>query len=405
MNTFLLRSIAFFILTSTVFISCEEDDPNESVAKGEIALASVITSPDGMSGTTYLQLIEDLTPATYDNSVAFPFTMSDQFVMRGEDIFILPFAESNLIRKYTRNADKELQETGQLSLDDNSAATAIVLQSSTKAYVSIMGRAKILIINPSTMTKTGEIDISAYAVGDGCPDPSQMVIRDGKLYVALNQMVGGYYAATDRAKSDVLIINTATDEVEKMITEETTGMSQATRPIDCKQIFVDENNDIYLITMGAFGAQPGHKAGILRINSGETVFDDSYNFVLNDAAIEGESNFSNMFCFVQYAGGGKLYATLIIPAYWGNPVSYLEDRVCIAAEIDLYTKTIKKLGLPRSNSYNSVGIYNNKIMFGLTTDNDNGFYTYDITTGEASSSAIIKTTGMPMAFRHFGEMY
>ena len=225
------------------------------------------------------------------------------------------------------------------------------------------------------MTKTGEIDLTTYGVGDDNPDPSGMVIRDNKLYVALNQMVGGYFAAPDRKKSDVVIINTDTDEVEKMITEESTDMSQPARPPDCNQIFIDENNDIYIFCLGAFGAVPGHKAGILRIKDGETEFDNSYNFILSDAVITGEDNKMDYAQFVQYGGNGKIYALVNIPAYYSNPVNYITDRTAIAVEINLAAKTIKKLDLPRSNSYGGVGKYNNKIVFGLATDTENGFFT------------------------------
>lgn len=408
MKTNYLRSVTVLtVIAITIFASCSKDNPVSAgdTKKGEIAIVAAVPNPDGQSGSSYLQLIDDLSPKTYDNETAFPFDIFDQYVMRGEDLFVLSFAASDIIKKYTRGADKKLSETGQLTIDAHSAPTAIFIKNATKAYVALMGRAKILIINPSTMTKTGEIDITDYGVGDDNPDATQMIIRNGKLYVALNQMVGGYFPAPDRAKSDVLVINTETDVVEKMITEEASGISQPARPVDSKQIFMDENKDIYMVCQGGFGAVPGHKAGILRIKNGETEFDDSYSFNLTDAAITGESNIANTFLLVQYAGNGKLYAHAVIPAYWSNPPSYLEDRVCIAVEIDIYAKTIKKLDLPRSNSYGSVGIYDDKILFGLGTDSENGFFTYDINTGEASKNAVIKTTGMPTLFRHFGEQY
>ncbi len=72
-------------------------------------------------------------------------------------------------------------------------------------------------------------------------------------------------------------------------------------------------------------------------------------------------------------------------------------------EIDLYAKTVKALDLPKSNSYGSTGLYNEKILFGLATDSENGFFTYDMITGETSSEAVIKTTGTPFAFMAFGQ--
>lgn len=400
-NLFLI----FILFSSLLIVSCDDDStsPTSEPTVGEIALVSAVPNPDGFSGSLYLQLIDDLSANTYDNSTALPFVLnSDQIVMRGEDIYILPYAQSDVIKKYTRTSGA-LNKTGEFIMESNSAPTAIVIQNDTKAYVALQGRPKILIINPSTMTKTGEIDITAYGVGDENPDAQQMIIRDGKLYVALAQAVGGYYAAQDRPKADVLIINTATNAVEKMITEESSGMSQPTRPMETNQIFMDENNDIYIICNAGFGATPGHKVGILRIKNGETEFDSGYNFNLTDATITGESNIPSAFFFAQYAGSGKLYGQIPFGAYFNNPPSFTEDRICVAVEVDLYAKTVRTLGLPRSNGFGTCGIYNDKVVFGLATDNDNGFFTYDINTGEKSSESVIKTTGTPFYFKHFGE--
>ncbi|MFA8344123.1 MAG: hypothetical protein ACEPO8_14215 [Rhodothermaceae bacterium] len=403
-----LKLLTLYLLLSVILlVSCDDDPVSPDTNKeGEIAIVSCVPNPDGRSGSIYLQLIDDLTPNSYDNSTALPFTLnSDQIVVKGEDLFILPFAQSDVIKKYTRGASKTLSKTGQLILESNSSPTSIVKLNETKAYVALMNRAKILIINPQTMEKTGEIDITKYGVGDANPDANQIVLRDGKLYVALAQMVGGYYAAKERPKVDVLIIDTATDKVLKMITEESTGMSQPTRPADINQMFIDEKNDIYVICQGGFGAVPGHKCGILRIKNGETEFDSGFSINVTDGTIVGESNSVTALFYPQYGGNGKLYVHASLPAYFSTPPNFLKDRICVPIEIDLYNKTMKTIGLPRSNSYGSTGIYKDEIIFGLATDTDNGFYTYNMSTGKVSEGAIIKTTGTPFLFKHFGEKF
>lgn len=392
------------LIALLAFFSCDDDDNDVTIAKGEIAIVSTLANSDGMDGSNYLQLIGDISPASYDNSTAFPITFSCQPHLMGEDIFTTPFS-TDIVKKYTRNSANVLELTGTLTADENSAPCQMVKKNDTKAYLSLMNRGKIWIINPETMIKIGEIDITAYGVGDENPDPSAMVIRNNLLYVGLNQMVGGYYPAADRAKADVLIINTETNEVVKMITEENSGMSQPCRPVDSRGIFIDENNNIYVVCMGAFGAQEGHNTGILRINSGETEFDQSFNFNLTSATIDGETNNMNVVLYSQYAGNGKLYCLVSIPAYYSNPINYIEDRICLAVEVDLNNKTVKSLGLPLSNAYGGMGKYNDYIMFGLSTDSENGFFSYNTVTGETSSEAVIKTTGYPAWFAHFGEEY
>lgn len=405
MNT-TVKFLALLFGALAILSSCEKDAPKEpEISKGEIVIGTALPNPDGHSGSAFLHLIGDLTPKTYDNKTALPFTLSDQFVMKGEDIYVLPWAGSDVVLKYSRNANKEISLSGQLNVDANSIPSAIVLQSATKAYLSLLGKGKVWVINPTTMSKIGEIDLTSYGVGDQNPDPSQMIIRGNKLYVALNQFVGGYFPAPDRPYSDVVIINTETNQVEKMITESTSGISQPTRAVDSKQMFMDENNDIYIVCTGGFGFVPGHKCGILRIKNGETEFDNSYQFSISDAHITGESNTAGFLHYVQYTGSGKLFAKADIPAFYSNPPDFVKDKSVISVEIDLYTKTIKKLDFPKGNGFGSVGVYKNNIVFGITSESENGFFTYNPSTEQASPNAIVKTTGTPSFFKAFGEKY
>ncbi|HBK71348.1 MAG TPA: hypothetical protein DDZ39_06805, partial [Flavobacteriaceae bacterium] len=108
MKTNYLKSMVLLVSLTITFTSCDSDDPTPpEIAKGEIAILSTLPNADGQSGSTYLQLIGDLTPKDYDNSTALPFNLPDQIVMLGNDIFILPYSGSDLVTKYTRNSNKE----------------------------------------------------------------------------------------------------------------------------------------------------------------------------------------------------------------------------------------------------------------------------------------------------------
>lgn len=392
--------------------SCKDDDkpsPTPVNESKDILIASSIASTDGMSGTSFIQMIKDLTPASYSNKIARPFVFGIMPIVIDKSIYELPIMSSiDVVNKYEQDSEGNLQKVGSLSLEAKSGAAQMVQLNDTKAYISLWMRGKILIVNPKTMTKTGEIDVTQYGVGDKNPDPAGMVIRDGLLYVALEQVVGGYFPAPDRPYADVLIIDTKTDKPIKMITDKTSQFSFPARPIDQKSIFIDEKGDIYITCVGAFGALPNHKMGILRIKKGETEFDKSYSFSLSDATIEGEANKASWILYSQYAGSGKLYSLLYIPAYIKDPKkpNYLSDRTTLAVEIDLNAKTVKKLpDLPRGNSYGSIGIYNGKIIVGIASDNSQGYHIYDPATGKGTKEAVIKIVGSPSCFRHFGEKW
>ena len=393
-NSFLI----IFGLLSFAFSSCEKDDDDApDVKNGKILISTMLPNPDGWSGSAYMQLMEDMEPKSVTNSTAIPIAYSSVPMVCGNDVFSIPGwgSEIDKLTKYTR-VDGELVEQGDYILPSQSWATNVVVKDDI-AYISCPGISKILVINHQDMSLIKEIDITSYGVGDQNPDPSSMLIRDNLLYVGLIQAVGGYYPAPERPYTDVLIVDTDNNEVVKMITQSTAGLSYPTRAIDPSSIFMDENNNIYVVCLGGFGAL--HTAGVLRIKDGETEFDDSYQFIFNTTTIEGESNPTDYMHAVKYYGNGKMYATADIPAYYGNPIDYIEDRAIVPVEIDLNAKTIKALGFPRSNAFGvSVGIFEEQVVFGLATETSNGFFTYTPSTGTVASSAVITTDGYPYSF-------
>lgn len=387
-------------LVVIAFSSCEKEKNNTSVTSGEILVSTMLPNPDGWSGSAYMQLIENLELKSVTNSSAIPIAYSSVPIVCGDDVFSIPGwgSEIDILTKYSR-VSGELIKKGEYALPEQSWATNVVTNGDI-AYISCPGIGRILVINHQNMALVKEINITSYGVGDQNPDPSSMLIRDNLLYVGLIQAVGGYYPAPERPYADVLIVNTDNNEVVKMITDSTTGVSYPTRAIDPYSIFMDENNDIYVVCLGGFGAL--HTSGVLRIKADETEFDDSYQFVFNNTSITGETNSADYMHAVKYYGNGKMYGTADIPAYYSNPMNYITDRAVIPVEIDLNTKTIKALGFPRSNAFGvSVGIHEGQVVFGLATETSNGFFTYNPSTGESSTSAVITTDGYPYSFVSF----
>lgn len=391
-NAFKITVISLFILS---LMSCEKDKENiPTTIEGNIFIATSIANPDGQTGSNYIQLIDDIKPKSITNSDAFPAPFTNVACIYKSDVFVLPsFGGEALLTKYTRT-DGELVKTGEYTLDNYSGATSIAIKGDNM-YVSCQFLGKITVLKHADLSFVKDIDISSYGVGDQNPDPSSMIIRDNLLYIGLNQAVGGYFAAPDRPYADVLIINTDTDEVVKMITSNTSGLSTPTRPLDPNSIFMDENNDIFVVCNGSYGAV-GHHAGILRIKAGETEFDGSYFFDLTATSVEGETNYIDYLQMSKYYKDGKLYATANFPAYYSQPMSPISDRTIAPVEIDLHTKTVKTLGFPYSNNIGrSVTIYNDIVLFGLSTNTDVGIYTYDPVTKETSNSAVVTTEGDP----------
>lgn len=400
------RFTTFISVVVLFMTSCNNNDdptpPNLEGAEGKYLIGTTIMNPQTYSGRSYFQLLEKITGQKIDNKKAISAPLSYPKI-QGNDIYLFPAYKGETVselQKYTRK-NGNMTKTGALPVPENSSATNIVFASKTKAYLAMAGMGKIWIFNPQTMKKTGEIDITKLGIEDNNPDPGAMILRDGFLYVGLNQMVGGFIPKPERPYADVAIIDTKTDSLLKMITEKISGMSMPTRPIISNSIFKDEKNDIYIACTGAFGKIPTHKTGFLRIKSGKTEFDKDYKWDLTQTNIEGEANKTSFIETVVYKGEGKAYGYTHIPAYEKEGETAYTAFAMEAVEFDLYKKTIKKLNLPMANSL-SVGVYKYKdlIVFASFNQKASGFYSYN-PKNEEVKGPILETTGYPVLFHYF----
>jgi hypothetical protein len=276
------------VIFSFVFTSCSDSDDNNEIASGNILISTMIPNKDGVSGNAFMQLIDNVEKASYNNQKALQASYSVAPIVIGNEIFLLPgwSNKTGKLEKYSFD-NNILVKKGEYELDSNSGAVNCVAYKD-KLYVSYNYLGKIVIIDKDKLTKIKEIDLSKYGVGDNNPDPAIMVERDGLLYVGLCQLVGGYAPDPKRQAVDILIVDLNSDTVLKMITQSTSGMSMPTKPeSDENSIFIDENNDIYINCISGFGML-GQKAGFLRIKDGETEFDADYIFDVTNTSIKNE---------------------------------------------------------------------------------------------------------------------
>lgn len=342
--------------------SCDKNDPDNPIAggSGKILLTTALPNATGMDGTVYMQLIDEpvlgKTMATNNNNgINVPFGSSYPMII-GQEVYVFPSyhltMDKNELIKY-RRTNGILQREGSLQLPANNSANNLVKLSSTKAYLSLAGLGLIYIFNPETMQKTGEINLTSLGIQDNNPDIGIMIERDGYVFAGLSQMVGGWTSPENYKQADVAVIDTKTDKLVKMISEKTSGFSQATRPIDPKSLFMDEKGDIYISCLGNFGMVAGHKAGILRIKKGET-------------------------------GHGAIASRAVV--------------------FDLYNQKMKKIeGLDLSNGY---GVLVSKYKDGLAIANAStttkGIYYLNPQTDKINPIPMITTIGNPMAIEWFG---
>ncbi|MUP37945.1 hypothetical protein [Labilibaculum euxinus] len=394
------------IIAISTITSCEKDETSSSDEQNaKFLILTTVKNADGMSGSSYMKLVPDFS-GNIDNSNAVQVTFGSGLGIRGKDIFEFPsFGKDGdyNFQKYTYNGTTNLGVPTKLPLPPNSGASNITKINDEKMYVPSYGIGKVLIINPKTMEKTGEIDLSKYAHGDNNPDPANGIIRDDLYYLCLDQVGADYMPYADYHQVDVAVIDPKTDKVIKVISEKSTNLSFPTRPMDYVKgmIFTDEQNDMYIACVGKFGYDPTYpNNGFVCIPSGKTEFDSSKSWDISNTTIEGTAYKPASIFNCRYIGNDRLaaYVGIFELLDMDNPYT---TRNTMAVLIDLNAKTIKQIkGIPLTDGHSvCISLYNDLVIIGAYGSDKVGFFSYNPTTDEVIHR--VSATGNPTSFHYF----
>jgi hypothetical protein len=385
--------------------ACADDTPTGPSAqfRGELLVITSIPDQSGVNGSSFVQTA-DLATSELRNTDAFEQTFFPYVSVSGGSAIVTQGSAGDQAVRYVRGADGRLTLAGRLSLPPGGFGASAVLAGETKGYVAVTFAGKIVTFDPRTMTATGEINLTALGIarnpsnpGDRNPEPAVLAVRDGKLYVALQQLVTAFSSADG---ADVAVFDVATDRFERVIRD--TRAAGAGRYGYNQTMFVDEQGDLYVYCVASFGAMPGQRSGILRIRRGATEFDPGYFVSVNGATVGVTGGRIETLNGIGYAGNGTVYAIAQVPALQSNPPNYATDRAFQPVRIDLRTGRIDALPLPLSNGISAgVTFVGGKVVFGLSTRTGIGLYTYDPTPNVGSDAPVVRTTGDPTAVLAF----
>ncbi len=217
--------------------------------------------------------------------------------------------------------------------------------------------------------------------------PTAIVHRNDKLYVPFYTLdANGTFATPSTDTAFVAVYSYPEMEFEQYIKDTRMG------PIGIygnkNGIIQTETGDLYAYSSAslACGFTTQEKnSGVLRINNGEMVFDDSYFF-----DIESQTNGDKLVYF-EYVGNGLAVARLITDdsglwSYYGSA------DVCKLVVLDLLNKTITDIdGVPmHRGQYAPMLVENGKVYVNITTSSDAHVYEIDPLTATASVGAEIK---------------
>ena len=386
-----------FVLALVAMPSCDKDTPSKpETAGGRFLITTNVGNADGASGVSYFQTVEKM-EGYIDNSQARPAGFGVPPIVIGQHIFVLPDymgSTKSVLTHYVTDKKGNLSERGTLTLPANSGACNIVLASEEKAYLSMQNLGIVMEFNPITMQKVRDIDLNALAQPEVRVAPGAMVVRDGLLFVGLNQFDSQWMPRLKQA--EVAIIDTKSGKLLKKIVDTKHQLSFATRPIDAHSIFVNpKDGAIYLNCVGSFGFKPGFDGGILRIKKGETEFDADYALNIAQAKVENFNHTLNYLATVRLGSDGKLYAMVASYELDASANPYLA-KVMVPVCIDLEKRTVTYIpGVKPSNGLAAVAEANGKIYFGVSNADDNGFYAYDLATQKITGLAL-RVQGFPI---------
>jgi hypothetical protein len=255
------------------------DDGDGSVATN---VAVVATRADDYSSGA-ISLVDTAAPYTTQNQLN---ATSSDIVVRadGDHYFVLRRSTGQIVRyeAATPTAPTYTYSTND-SGESGSNPYDLIVASPTKAYLLRYGSSTIWIVDPSATSeanfKTGEIDLSAYDA-DGVPEMSAGLIKDGRLYVAMQRLQT--FAATQSGY--VAVIDTSTDE-EIDTGRGSGGLKGIELPVNdpVRLASLPDSDDILVLADGGFvNFATQYNGGVVRI-AGD---DDAPTLLLDDGDAE-----------------------------------------------------------------------------------------------------------------------
>lgn len=359
--------------------SCSKNDNNGNPPAGKDAnqYAIALVAGTGNAQTTYIQGLAGFDTTTLGNNNATELTGNGRMVTYNGAAYVAVFNSPATMTKYTFDKSGKAARAGELVIPGARTYSTIEFVSPTEAYASVAGGlAKVIKFNPTTMERTGEIDLSAilraeapvmYYLG--------MKARDGKLFLGVFYEGAGFVAKYNDT-AYVAVIDLATAKLEKLIQDHRTGSV-----FDAYNSFaIDSNGDLYVAGLGYTNVP----SGLLRIKKGQTTFDPSYFFDLDAATghkCRGLSLFDNGLAFT-------LALTKPGDAYEINGPAHNFYKLDITQQ----TSGGKLPNLP--DVYGSSGAVmrtygNDQLLFALAGKSENSIYSYQLSNGSVSKKVTL----------------
>ncbi|MEM0938228.1 MAG: hypothetical protein AAF600_00820 [Bacteroidota bacterium] len=401
-----------------------EDDVVDTleVIANEFAMVTSTLNADGQTRAFFLQRVSVDSTGSVGNENATELSPATGAMVHSFNgtVYFSDYAIGRMV-KWDIDESNNATNSGEMSLTELQFQGNTAFRDASTAFVGGIST-DIIIFNPTTMTKTGNIDFRAFSkVGEStdfsveggtyqAEAVTEIIIRDNYLFAALMPLsrIEGFLPAEIGCSIivvDLDLVNTNetgnTDAVVKRIYDER-GSSTGAWGSGGGNYFMqmDENNDIYFLCHN-FWANPSlrpafNPACVLKIADGETDFDPEYYFDVESVS-RGTGNGVMNF---EYYGNGKFLAAVQDPESIDpeNPNSYFVDPIFQWWSFDLYNQTASIVteeytrGALAAVSYFEDG-------FGYVPFESNGEnFVMKVDLNDLSASRHFETVGLPQLY-------
>lgn len=403
MKTLTLKTGFLALAMSVLFVGCSDNDsPSPEPNPDPVGKYVLITMSDNnLQKPGFATAFDELPSGNVANDVSNALQGMGFGGWRPYGNWLLKMfsTETNAlgIERLDVNANGDVTP-GQFIAGDNSANGTgnFVIVDETKGYYwDGASPLKIQTFNPTTMSRTGELDLTA-AVNERGTDNDAILYRSigqkflavkgGKLYANVT------YATTNSTQKGfwddffpdiyIAVIDISSGQYEKTIKIEDTG---AIAYINDNNMYdFDTNGDLYIVTQGVSPRGIGGKSKIVRIKANESDIDP--NWSLNMDEIQEGGKFVSVF-----AKDGKIITVIPNAPLTGGPTGNINFKdIWEFYSIDIASRERTKItGVPAvmnpGAAFCAIEI-DDKVLLRVATEDGskNGYFEYDANANSAT---------------------
>ncbi len=405
MNTKKLTLATLSLLAAFSFMSCDnsDDDTNNNgdttIIENPFVVSMAIQGSEG-NFTYYTVPFEDVMEGTLsatgqgiEQPGYYDFTQIDN------TIYSIGGLDDVNVVGINKDEDGSLYTIGDVSFE-SSLSDMVAADENTLVAVTVSSSSDVVTFrtfDTNTLTVTGTVTSPVANLTDvSGPSYSGMRITEDHVFLSYYISDPSTYATAYTDEAQVAVYSYPEFEFQEVITDDRVG------PIGGFNVksglIKDENGNIYAVSHSnpANGySQFTQPSGILKINSGETAFDEDYFFDIEE--ITGGYNTAHL----KYIGNGLAFAEINTASR--DEQGAWSDSPLQSAIIDLYNQTVHMIsGVPTHNGDGRrlAALYNDGYIYMcITNDGVISVYKMDTENYTATEGATVEANFIAGFFR------